>query len=64
MPVVVALSAGDAGQRAGLVYGADLIGDCLGAVLAAVAWAPLLGLPAACWTVAVWLLAGVVGMVE
>jgi hypothetical protein len=44
-----AQSVDDVCQRSKLVCGADLIDDCLGAVLAAVMWVLLRGLPATCW---------------
>ena len=44
---------------AGMVYGADLVGGCLGALLSAVVWVPLLGIPQTCAVIA---LVGVAGL--
>ena len=57
-PLAVNLTTGDAGYRAGLIYGVDLIGGCLGALLAAVLWVPLLGLPLTCFLVGLWVALG------
>ena len=61
-PLAVKLSTGEAGHRAGLIYGADLIGGCLGALLTAVLWVPLLGLPTTCLVVGLWVVAGAVSL--
>jgi len=42
-----------------MVYGADLVGGCLGALLSGVVWVPLLGIPQTCVLVA---LVGVAGL--
>jgi len=42
-----------------MVYGADLVGGCLGALLSAVVLVPLLGIPQTCAVVA---LVGVAGL--
>jgi spermidine synthase len=44
---------------AGMVYGADLVGGCLGALVSAVVWVPLLGIPQTCAVIA---LVGVAGL--
>ena len=59
-PVGVACVRGESGRVAGLLYGADLVGGCLGAVLASVLLVPILGIPQTCIAVALVGLAGVV----
>jgi spermidine synthase len=47
---------------AGMVYGADLVGGCLGALLSSVVWVPLLGIPQTCAVVALVGLAGLLAL--
>jgi hypothetical protein len=47
---------------AGLLYGADLVGGCLGAVVTSTLLIPVLGLPATCYAVAALCLAGAVAL--
>ena len=61
-PVAVACFPGDTERVAGLLYGADLVGGCLGAVLASVFLVPILGIPQTCVAVALVGLAGVVAL--
>jgi spermidine synthase len=42
----------DAGRAAGLSYGMDLLGSCLGAFLTAIFLIPVLGIPQTCWLAA------------
>ena len=39
-------------KSAGLVYGLDLVGSCLGALLASAFLLPILGIPGTCWALA------------
>jgi spermidine synthase len=48
----------DAGHAAGLLYGADLVGGCLGALYGAVFLIPVFGIPQTCAVVALVSLAG------
>jgi spermidine synthase len=57
-PLAVALTRGTPGRVAGLLYGADLVGGCLGAVVTSTLLIPVLGLPATCYAVAALCLAG------
>jgi len=57
-PLAVALMPGSAGRVAGLLYGSDLVGGCLGALLGAVLFIPVLGIPQTCVAVALVGLAG------
>jgi spermidine synthase len=45
--------AGQLGRTAGLIYGLDLLGSCLGALLAGAILVPVLGVLTTCWWVAV-----------
>ncbi len=58
-PLAVALMRGSAGRAAGVIYGADLVGGCLGALVGAVLFVPVLGIPQTC---AVVLLVGLAGL--
>ena len=40
------------GRMAGLTYGMDLLGSCLGALLAAIFFIPILGIAQTCWLIA------------
>jgi spermidine synthase len=66
-PLAVALvqprSASTGAGAAGMVYGADLVGGCLGALLSGVAWVPLLGIPQTCAVVALVGVAGLLALV-
>ena len=57
-PLAVALTRGSAGHVAGMLYGVDLVGGCVGALLAAVLLVPVLGIPQTCVAVALVGLAG------
>jgi len=58
-----ALVRGSAGRVAGSLYGADLVGGCLGALLSAVLLVPVLGIPQTCVAVALVGLAGLLVLV-
>ncbi len=69
-PLAVALARSETGQSrvsagrvAGMLYGADLVGGCVGALLAAVLLVPVLGIPQTCAAVALVGLAGLAGLV-
>ena len=62
-PLAVALMRGSAGRVAGLLYGADLVGGCVGALLAAVLFVPVLGIPQTCVAIALVGLAGLAVLV-
>ena len=51
---------GGAGRLAGLLYGADLAGGCLGALLGAALFVPVLGIPQTCAAIALAALAGLI----
>ena len=51
------------GRVAGLIYGADLVGACLGAFLSSALLIPVLGIPQTCYAVALLSLAGVMLLV-
>jgi len=59
-PLGVACTRGEIDRIAGLLYGADLLGGCLGAVLASVFLVPVLGIPQTCVAVAMVGLAGLI----
>jgi len=59
-PLAVALVPGSAGRVAGALYGVDLVGGCLGALLGAALFVPVLGIPQTCVAV---LLVGLAGLV-
>jgi spermidine synthase len=59
-PLAVKLRRGNAIQSAGMLYGADLVGGCLGALLSAGLFIPILGIPQTCAAVALIGLAGLV----
>ncbi len=58
-----AVAGGNAGRVAGMLYGADLVGGCLGAILSAVFLVPVLGIPQTCAVVALVGLAGLLVLV-
>ena len=61
-PLAVALTRGGASRVAGMLYGADLVGGCVGALLAAVLFVPVLGIPQTCAAVALVGLAGLLAL--
>jgi len=61
-PVAVSLMPGGAGSAAGLLYGADLVGGCLGALVGAGLLVPLLGIPQTCAAIALVGLAGLLAL--
>jgi spermidine synthase len=62
-PLAVALVQGNAGRVAGMLYGADLAGGCLGALLGVVLFIPVLGIPQTCVVIALVGLAGLLALV-
>ncbi|TEU17740.1 MAG: hypothetical protein E3J21_07630 [Anaerolineales bacterium] len=58
-PLAAELTKGDVGRVAGLIYGTDLVGACLGAFLSSALLIPVLGIPQTCYAVALLSLAGV-----
>lgn len=62
-PLAVRLVEGEAGQVVGSLYGADLAGGCLGALLGATVLIPLLGIPQTCVAIALVVLAGLAAIV-
>ena len=62
-PLAVALMRGSAGRVAGVLYAADLVGGCLGALLGAVLFVPVLGIPHTCAAIALVGLAGLAALV-
>lgn len=61
-PLAVVLARGDPGRAAGALYGADLLGGCLGALLGSAILIPLLGVPQTCLVVALVDLAGLLAL--
>lgn len=51
-PLALGAEQGDVGRAAGRLYGADLAGGCLGALLGGTVFIPLLGIPQTCGVVA------------
>jgi spermidine synthase len=64
-PLALALipKKGNAGRAAGMLYGADLVGGCLGALAGAVFLIPVLGIPQTCAVLALIALAGLLVLV-
>jgi spermidine synthase len=62
-PLAAELTRGSVGRVAGLIYGADLVGACLGAFLSSALLIPVLGIPQTCCAVALLSLAGVMLLV-
>jgi spermidine synthase len=62
-PLAVALVRGHAGRVAGMLYGADLAGGCLGALLGVALFIPVLGIPQTCAIIALVGLAGLLALV-
>jgi spermidine synthase len=62
-PLAVALMQGSASRVVGSLYGADLVGGCVGALLGAVFLVPVLGIPQTCAAVALVGLAGLLALV-
>ena len=58
-PVALACLHGPRGRTVGAIYGADLVGGCVGSVLVSALLVPVLGIPQTCMVVA---LASVVGL--
>jgi spermidine synthase len=50
------------GRAAAMLYAADLVGGCLGALLGAVILIPVLGIPQTCWAIALVTLAGLLAL--
>ena len=63
-PVAVNLTHGEAGFRVGLIYAVDLVGGCLGALLASVLWIPLLGIPYTCALLGLWMAIGAAAQLD
>ena len=61
-PLAVALLPGHADRVAGLLYGADLVGGCFGALLTSVLLVPILGIPQTCTAIALVGLAGLLAL--
>ncbi len=59
-PLALQAERGDVGRAVGRLYGADLAGGCLGALLGGTFFVPLLGIPQTCGVVALVGLAGLV----
>ena len=62
-PLAVAIMRGGVARAAGILYGADLVGGCMGALLAAVFFVPVLGIPQTCWAILLVGLAGLAALV-
>jgi spermidine synthase len=62
-PLAVGLVRGSASRVAGSLYGADLVGGCLGALLAAALFVPVLGIPQTCAAILLIGLAGLLALI-
>ena len=62
-PLAVKLAKGMPDQAVGMLYGADLVGGCLGALVGAAFLIPLIGIPQTCWLMALVGLAGLLILV-
>ncbi len=62
-PLAAETVTGSTGRVAGLIYGADLVGACLGAILTSLLFVPVLGLPQTCYAIALVSVAGLVALV-
>ncbi len=62
-PLATEAVTGSTGRVAGLIYGADLVGACLGAILTSIFFVPVLGLPQTCYAIALVSAAGLVALV-
>jgi spermidine synthase len=58
-PLALQAEPGDVGRAAGRLYGADLAGGCLGALLGGAFFIPLLGIPQTCGVIALLGVAGI-----
>jgi spermidine synthase len=58
-PLALQAERGDVGRAAGRLYGADLAGGCLGALLGGAFFIPLLGIPQTCGVIALLGVAGI-----
>jgi spermidine synthase len=58
-PLTLQAERGDVGRAAGRLYGADLAGGCLGALLGGAFFVPLLGIPQTCGVIALLGVAGI-----
>jgi spermidine synthase len=63
-PLALQAEPGDVGGAAGRLYGADLAGGCLGALLGGAFFIPLLGIPQTCGVIALVGLAGCLAMIK
>ncbi len=64
-PLALALvrKRGSSGRTTGMLYGADLVGGCLGALFGAVLLIPVFGIPQTCVAIALVALAGLLALV-
>ena len=64
-PLALALirTRGSAGRGAGMLYGADLVGGCLGALFGAAVLIPVFGIPQTCAAVALVAVAGLLALI-
>jgi len=63
-PLAVALTRGSTSRAAGTLYGADLVGGCLGALIGAGLFIPVLGIPQTCAAIVLVGLAGLLALVQ
>ncbi len=63
-PLALRAERGDVGRAAGRLYGADLAGGCLGALLGGAVFIPLLGIPQTCGVIALVGLAGCLAVIK
>ncbi|MCX7856075.1 MAG: hypothetical protein N2556_08945, partial [Anaerolineae bacterium] len=63
-PLALEAERGDVGRAASRLYGADLAGGCLGALLGGTVFIPLLGIPQTCGVVALVGLAGCLAVIR
>jgi spermidine synthase len=62
-PLALMLMPGGSGQEAGSLYAADLLGGCFGALLGAVLFVPVLGIPQTCVAITLVALGGALALI-
>jgi spermidine synthase len=63
-PLALALARGSPSQAAGTLYGSDLVGGCLGALIGAGLFIPVLGIPQTCAAIVLVGVAGLLALVK
>lgn len=63
-PLAMIAEGGEVARTTGRLYGADLVGGCLGALLGGTVFVPLLGIPQTCWVIALVAAAGGIALIR